>query len=639
MDRTLAVVVTVALLAATPGLAGAVVGVLGQSGPAGSALSAATTATADDSHHAVGSAPAAVGTGAAADGVDVSTGSQLSTVLAATEANVSASVTRSTFERRFRSGNETERARAVTARASTLRREAGDLDAAYRNATDAFRDGRTDRETFAQRLASLHARARELRVNVERLRDRAGTVSELALATAGYDESVLAAAESDLDAVSGATAAALLRRFTGQSNGSVNVSAGDGVSIAVESDDGERTREVTWPADDNRTVTISQATALGAARDVLPARDWVLRESSVDEDEGSYEFEFAFEAANATGEAEVRVDGSSGRVVRVEQETEERDDDTPDDRESDSLVLLVVAGDPAPNATVTLEARRNGSPAAGVPVSVDGERVGTTDADGRIDVTLGVEETRVEADDGEDTARLEFEFDDADADEDLRNLTVDATLADGTVTVSVTYRGDGVAGAAVSANGDRVGTTDEDGSVSFPLGNETRVDLEITRGEIDIDRRYYVSNGTLARQEPEDDEEQERGENETEPETETEAASAERTLDLSVVEGDPAPNTTVTVQATVNGTGVAGAVVSVDDERVGTTDADGRISVTLRGERTEVTATYDDLEAELEFRFDDEKEDEEDEDEEKEEEEEEEEEEEQEEEGEEDDEE
>jgi hypothetical protein len=323
MDRSLAVVVTVALLVATPGLAGAVVDVIGQSGPPGPVPSAAAG---DDASQSVGNDPATVGTDAATDRVNVTTGTQLSTVLSATEASVSAGVSQSTFDRRFRRGNESERARAVTARASTLRQEAPALDAAYRNATDAFRDGRIDRETFAQRLASLHARSRELRANVERLRDRAGIVSELALATAGYDGSVLAAAESDLDAVSGATAAALLRRFTGQSNGSVNVSADDGISIEVESDDGERTREVTWPADDNRTLAVSQATALAAARDVLPDRDWVLRDASVDGDDGSYEFEFALDSRNATGEAEVRVDASSGDAFRVEEEIEPLDE-------------------------------------------------------------------------------------------------------------------------------------------------------------------------------------------------------------------------------------------------------------------------------------------------------------------------
>ncbi|MEF8851619.1 MAG: hypothetical protein V5A44_03715 [Haloarculaceae archaeon] len=191
------------------------------------------------------------------------------------------------------------------------------------------------RKTFAQRLASLHARARELRANVERLRDRVGTVSDLALATAGYDESVLAAAESDLDAVSGATAAALLRRFTGQSNGSVDVSAADGVSIAVESDDGERTREVRWPADDNRTLAVSQATALRAARGVLPARNWGLRDASVDEDGGYYEFEFALDSVNATGEAEVRVDASSGDAFRVEEEIEPLDENEQEDEQED----------------------------------------------------------------------------------------------------------------------------------------------------------------------------------------------------------------------------------------------------------------------------------------------------------------
>ena len=40
------------------------------------------------------------------------------------------------------------------------------------------------------------------------------------------------------------------------------------------------------------------------------------------EDDGYYEFEFSPDAENNTGEAEVRVDGSSGDAFRVEEEIE-----------------------------------------------------------------------------------------------------------------------------------------------------------------------------------------------------------------------------------------------------------------------------------------------------------------------------
>ena len=53
------------------------------------------------------------------------------------------------------------------------------------------------------------------------------------------------------------------------------------------------------------------------------------------EDDGYYEFEFSPDAENNTGEAEVRVDGSSGGAFRVEEEIEPIEEDEQEDEENE----------------------------------------------------------------------------------------------------------------------------------------------------------------------------------------------------------------------------------------------------------------------------------------------------------------
>ena len=65
--------------------------------------------------------------------------------------------------------------------------------------------------------------------------------------------------------------------------------------------------------------------------------------------------------------------------------------------------------------------------------------------------------------------------------------------------MTVTYRGDGVAGTQVTANGDRAGTTDGDGTLSLDLDEgASELELGFRRGELEFARTYRVENGTLA---------------------------------------------------------------------------------------------------------------------------------------------
>lgn len=94
-----------------------------------------------------------------------------------------------------------------------------------------------------------------------------------------------------------------------------------------EEDDNETENETEAENDserdgtDNSTeLTVSEQEAERTARAALSNNNWTLEDSSVDEENGYYEFEFVVSGEEA--EAEVRVDGSSGEIFRLEEELE-----------------------------------------------------------------------------------------------------------------------------------------------------------------------------------------------------------------------------------------------------------------------------------------------------------------------------
>lgn len=569
----------------------------------------------------------------ATNGVNVTIGQQLSTVVAATDGEVRSTVEETAFELRFEAASDNERAEVVADRAEELARRAIEIRADYRNATRAHEAGEMSDSEYAERIAALNARAEDLAESVHRLRGRATGLSALELRSAGFTAADLRAIDERLDAVSGTGAAALLQRFTGRSDGEIEIRTRDGLTIVVESEDGELSREIERPRDDILNITVSQSDALETARAQLGTPrvgEWTLRRASVHEDSGYYRFEFALTDADATGEAEVRVDGSSGEVFRLETEIErpedddeERDDETDDDR--DELALLVDAGTPGPNETVTLLALERGHPVANATVTLNGDRVGTTDADGRIEVRLPDDEAELRVESGQAEGELEFEFDEDDrADRELRRLfDVDATLADGNLTITLRYNGDPVENVTVTVEGRQVGTTDEDGQVTAELGSREHDEYEVKlrRGALAVALELKHEDGGLTvvetefetdeRDDDEDDEREDEGveteDPEEERETESDDDSEDAELSVSIAEGDPAPGATVTVAVTADGNPIEGAVITVNDERVGQTAANGRLEVTLpETERVEITAESSDEDAELEFEFDDE---------------------------------
>ncbi|MFB6153451.1 MAG: hypothetical protein ABEJ27_04285, partial [Halodesulfurarchaeum sp.] len=272
------------------------------------------------------------------ESVNVSLGIQLSTILQATSADVRTTIENTAFEVTFETANESVRAELIEARGDELLERAETIEEDYEQATEAYRAGTLNDTQYAQRIATLNARAENLLASVESLQKRARNVSALALRAAGVNRTALQSAIADLDAVTGVSPSALLNRFIGTFDGSVALEATRGLSIEVEAEDGERSREFTFQSDTNQTINVTQGTALETARSAITnvSGDWVLTRSSIDTRRGTYHFEFSLRSNSSTGDAEVTIDGSTGAVISLEESIEpldvgEQGDDEADD--------------------------------------------------------------------------------------------------------------------------------------------------------------------------------------------------------------------------------------------------------------------------------------------------------------------
>jgi hypothetical protein len=484
-----------------------------------------------------GSAADGSGTNATADGsVSVTAGAQLSTVLSVTSDDVHSEVEETAFEVEYERGEG--RAEAVADRAETVRMRAANVRENYCEALKAYREGDLDRSEFARRLAALNARAGNVLGAHDRLERRAANVSAFDLRAAGLNRTALERAVASLDDVRGTGAGALLAQFTGERRGEVELEASGGLSIEVSSEGGERSREFEREPDGDTAVTVNQSVTLETARAALTDVEngsWVLTDASIDSGDGTYEFEFVLRAGGLTGEAEVGVDGSSGEVFSLEEETEPDDDgegepggdgegkpgddreeresdedeedgedegdDGHEDREFEELSLLVADGQVGPNETVTVRVLADGRAVANASVAVDGEAVGETGDDGTLALTLpaaGDVTVTAVAGDGEATLDVGLGDDRALEAEFERNFAFPATLEDGTVSVRAAYGGDGIPDATVYADGEAVGRTDADGSLHFDVGDVgDDLKLDLVKGAFEAEYEFAVENGSL----------------------------------------------------------------------------------------------------------------------------------------------
>ena len=529
------------------------------------------------------------------DRMSASTGQQLSTVLEVTDDEVTNAIEESSAEAAFASAAETERATLLAARASTLRDRTDELADDRRAATAAYEAENVSAGEYAQRIAVLSGQASTISVAFDRLDQRAESVPASELEAAGYDTEANAEARSQLQSLTGSSARALLDQYTGLSSGEFSVDRTDGVSIEVESDDGERTRELERDQPGDGSFVVGQSEAVATAEEMLSTdRDgnWTLRSAERDSN-GYFELEFSFYGPAHTGEAEVSVDGQTGEVFEFEEELEPRDRDD-DDEDETPLSITIVSGEPAPGATVTLQVTAAGEPVADAVVEIDDQEVGTTDENGQLTVTLpDDDEVDIEAESGEREGELELslegEREEAAEDEREESDDLSVTVVSGdpapnaTVTIEATQNGGPVANASVTVNDERVGQTNGNGQLTVTLPDEDEVEIEVESGDSEGELEFEFEDDAQ-------DDEAESDENDE--------------LSVTVVSGDPAPNETVTIEVTQSDEPVANASVTVNDERVGQTDENGQLTVTLPDDdEVDIEVESGDSEGELEFEF------------------------------------
>jgi hypothetical protein len=162
-------------------------------------------------------------------------------------------------------------------------------------------------------------------------------------------------------------------------------------------------------------------------------------------------------------------------------------------------------------------------------------------------------------------------------------------------TLEVTRNGTPVANASVTLNDRTVGTTDADGrlTVSIPDGEE--VEIEVEQGEAEGELEVEFEEGDSEERE---DERDESGNADDETDADEPAALTVQFL------GNVTPGESATLEVTQDGSPVESATVRVAGETVGTTDADGRLTVSIPdGEEVEIAVEQGDAEGELELQF------------------------------------
>ena len=171
--------------------------------------------------------------------VNVTVGQQLSTVISATSDDVQSEVEATGFELEYENGSDEVRAEVVAERGGELRDRADDIRDEYEDASESYEAGDLTKSEYAQRIATLNARAENVVAGYEQLETRSTNVSKLELSAAGLNQTALQRSVDDLDSVRGIGAAALLQRFTGTDTGEIELETAGGLSVEVAGEDGE----------------------------------------------------------------------------------------------------------------------------------------------------------------------------------------------------------------------------------------------------------------------------------------------------------------------------------------------------------------------------------------------------------------
>ncbi len=173
----------------------------------------------------------------------------------------------------------------------------------------------------------------------------------------------------------------------------------------------------------------------------------------------------------------------------------------------------------------------------------------------------------------------------ADGDDRKETETLSLSIVEGspeagaTIVLSVTANGSPVADATVAVDDGTTTTTDADGQATIALPNAEEAEIEVTAGEQEGELELSLQE-------------------ESEDERDAEAIRQNLNVESSTANG------TITLQVTYQDTGVENVTAYVDDEPVGTTDANGELSftpATTEDDDVEVTLIKGEFETEIEF--------------------------------------
>ena len=264
---------------------------------------------------------------------------------------------------------------------------------------------------------------------------------------------------------------------------------------------------------------------------------------------------------------------------------------------------LQIEGEPQPGTSATLAVTDEaGSPVGGASVGLKAEGIlGETDGEGHlsIEIPLGTLKLRLEAEKDGAEGELQVMFgEDGSAAMDTANeglsLQIQDQIQAGTTVTLLIFdeQGNSIPDAEVSIKIERdAGLTDDDGVLDFEIPAYAEelslvARLDDRRGELDLE--FTVADDEA----PEDGDGSGRDENEGE---------SNLTVQL---EGQPQAGTEVTVVVTrADGSPASGAEIQVNGEVVGTTDAEGALTITIPddAEELEIRASGNGAEGELEL--------------------------------------
>src|SRR6056297_1320116 len=203
---------------------------------------------------------------------------------------------------------------------------------------------------------------------------------------------------------------------TTDDDGRLTVTLPDDEEVDIEVEDGERDGELELEFADEEDEESEDEESQESEDEEGEEREDEESQESEDEEGEEREDEESQESEDEEGEEREDEENETDEQDESEAETEAEDEIATADGD---LAISVVSGDPAPDATVTLEVSQGGQLVADATVTVNGEQVGSTNGNGQLTVTFpDDEDVEISVESGDSDGDRDFEFDTDESDEE-----------------------------------------------------------------------------------------------------------------------------------------------------------------------------------------------------------------------------